>query len=237
MSNSLFEISGEKRGRAILDAVHIVVAKEQRPTVERVHAELPEVMFPGFTADPPGQDEIDAAMTLINEQAEQHAASLEQPASSTESAEGSTAVEQPEAPTLAPDQAREYLRLANIALANARARVLTATNKRAVARGHLADCVGAWQSGLPRISRDQAVKEAIASFQQDRANRVQAVTCGPSVIDRQAFFSKGGTASDFLRKQMRTGYRRGALPASMRGAAPLDLGGESRLQRKLEPER
>ncbi|HUZ34015.1 MAG TPA: hypothetical protein VMV19_18190 [Xanthobacteraceae bacterium] len=38
---------------------------------------------------------------------------------------------------------------------------------------------------------------------------------GSSFIDRTS--GLGGTASDFLRGQMRTGHRRGSLPASMRG--------------------
>lgn len=254
--STLFEISGEKRGRAILNAVHIVVAKEQRPTIESVHAELPEGMFPGFNADPPAQDEIDAAMALINEQAEQHAASLEQPAESAEMSNGNPLSEeqpQPEAPTLAPAEAAENLRQAHIALANSRAHVMTCTNRRAAARGRLADAVAAWQGGLPKMDRTTAVKEAIASFQADKAQRSGIGVPGPSRIDRTAFYSKGGDAADFARglppptaEQSQAmgggygrgtkGYRRGALPLSMlRG--PLDTKGVGALKPKVPSER
>jgi hypothetical protein len=192
--STLFEISGEKRGRAILNAVHIVVAKEQRPTPESVHAELPEAMFKGFDADPPGEDEIAAAMELIEQQAAEHVASLEQPG---ETIREQTPDEpaQPEAPTLPPDEARENLRLANLTLANARTNLLACTNRRNAARGRLADAVAAWQSGLPRISRDQAVKEAIASYQATRAEQQRRPTPGPSMVDRIAASQRGGPAA------------------------------------------
>lgn len=207
MSN-LYELSGLKRGAAILQAVHQVVALEQRPTPENVHAQLPEARFKGFDADPPGQDEIDAAMALINQQAEQHAASLETVGQAAESDRPNGAVQpdstapQPEAPTLAPDQAREYLRLANVALANARARVTTATNKRNAARGRLSDAVQAWQVGRPKMTREQLARDYIRDQQEQklavaegRMSPREAPRIGPSVIDRVAAAQRGGPAA------------------------------------------
>lgn len=195
--STLFEISGEKRGRAILNAVNAVIAKEQRPTPLSVHAELPEQTFPGFLADPPGQDEIDAAMALIEEQAAQHVATLERLVES-ETADADSVPEQETVgivSAVAPDEARENLRIAHVALAKARAAVTTATNKRNAARGRMANAVTAWQTGLPRMTREQAVRESIASYQATRAEQVQHFKPGPSVIDRVAANQRGGPAA------------------------------------------
>lgn len=232
--NKLIELSGSLRAAAIMSAAHEVIGDGLAVTPATLKARLPDARFPNF--GDVGEDEAQAAFEAIEQEAEQHAASLEAEQPAEPEAEPQ-AEPQPEAPTLAPTEAVENLRLAHVALAEARAAVQTKTNRRNAARELLSAAVMAWQTGLPRVTRDQAVKEAIASFQAEKAERVQTMTCGPSVIDRQAFFGKGGTANDFARKQMRTGYRRGALPASMRGLLPVNLGGESRLQHKLEPER
>jgi hypothetical protein len=205
--STLYELSGLKRGRAILQAVHQVIAKELRPTPETVHAELPEARFEGFNADPPGQDEIDAAMALIEEQAEQHAASLDQqspqeavidPAEpermdTTASADTSSS---------SPDEARENLRQAHIRIANASAALTTAVNRQAIARSRLSDAVQAWQTGKPKITRDELMRDYIRSEQakklaiaEGRLSPREAPRIGPSVIDRVAAAQRGGPAA------------------------------------------
>lgn len=194
---SLFELSGTKRGGAILNAVHQVVAKELRPTPETVHAELPEAMFPGFNADPPAQDEIDAAMAMIEAQAAEHVASLEADAPAEQQAEPQAETsDKPEIhPTLSASEAVENLRLAHVALAEARAAVLTATNRRAKCREVLSLAVTAWQTNMPRMSREQAAREVIATYQETRAEQHRQTTPGPSLVDRISAAQRGGPAA------------------------------------------
>lgn len=203
---------------AIMIAARECVANGERVTSATIKARLPEAKFPGLGEI--GNDEAQAAFEAIEQEAERHAASLEADAPAEPADEPQEP--QPEAanvPTLSPDEAREYLRLAHVALAEARAAVTTKTNVRNRAREVLANAVQAWQTGMPKMTREQAVRESIASFQQDRANHVQSSsTPGPSRVDRTAFYSKGGDAGDFARKQMRRGgYHRGAYPSQARG--------------------
>lgn len=192
--SKLLELSGEFRGLAILNAARECVAAGERVTPTTLQARLPEAKFPGLTDI--GEDEAEAAFELIEQEADQHAASLEQ---STEPAaqEGEPQAEtaQPEAPTISRDEAIENLRLAQVALANARAAVIGATNKRNKARERLSACVMAWQVGLPRMTRDQAVKESIASYQATRAEQQRRPTPGPSLVDRIAANQRGGPAA------------------------------------------
>lgn len=193
--STLFEISGAMRGNAILGAVRMIASKEQRPTVERVHAELPEVMFPGFDAEPPDDDEIAAAMEIISAEADQHVAALERPGEQQAEPEAAAPQAEPPAPTTSPSEAAENLRLAHVALANARAAVTRATNVRGRCREALSRAVLAWQTGLPQMTRTEAVRESIASYQQTRGEQVRRPTPGPSVIDRVAANQRGGPAA------------------------------------------
>ena len=187
----------------------------ERPTPATVGARLPEARFPNIGEI--GQDECDAAFQQLDEEAQAHAASLEQPATD----EAQPPADVPQAEPAAPvdrDAALEALRLSHVALANARAAVITATNKRKTARSNLADAVSAWQSGLPRMTRDQAAREVIATHQATRGQRAAAPRVGPSYWDRVKGYSAGGDANDFARKlHQRGGNMRGAYPKSAMG--------------------
>lgn len=191
---TLFELSGALRGSAILSAARECVDAGERVTPDTLKARLPDEKFPNF--GDVGEDEAAAAFELIEQQAEAHAATLEaesSQAASPDTAPADHAEAAPmEAPTISPDEARENLRLASVALANARAAVIGATNRRNAARERLAACVTSWQTGLPRMTREQAVRESIASYQATREQQHRRPTPGPSVIDRFAMATRGG---------------------------------------------
>jgi len=123
------------------------------------------------------------------------------------------------------DQLHVALADANNALAidrQALARGLIAQKKAADA---LAAALFAWQTGGEKLSPIENAKAVIASNQQ----RKQALRDGTlhepvrgrrlrSVVDRQAAYSHGGDAADFVRGRMQNrGSHRGAYPSSMRG--------------------
>jgi hypothetical protein len=130
--------------------------------------------------------------------------------------ESSTPVESAEpAPSTSRDDANARIVHANNDLARARGALITAVNRQKQARAVLSAAIQAFVAGQAPVTRTQAVKDAIASYQQEKAERPPRVL--RSVVDRHAAYSTGGDASDFTRKQLQTGHRRGSLPASMKG--------------------
>jgi hypothetical protein len=92
------------------------------------------------------------------------------------------------------------------------------------ARGVMAKALIAFQAAFEPITFDRLVRETIQTGQQlkraiaeGRVAPPRHAPIGNSVVDRSAAYSAGGDSSDFVRKQLRTGYRRGALPASAAG--------------------
>lgn len=221
MNPKLLEVCGSlARASVVLDATRQVVANGERPTPTTVGALLPETKYPGLGEV--GQDECDAAFEVIEAEAEAHAASLnaEQPAEVSHNADTDQASrEQAEpAPTISRDEALENLRQAHIALANARAAVLTLTNKRQAARTALSEAISCWQSGLPRVTREQAVRDAIATHQMTRAERAAPPPSGPSYWDRVKSYGAGGDGNEWARKQhVNGGNMRGAFPRQALG--------------------
>lgn len=227
--STLFKISGELRGNAILNAVKTIVALEQRPTPESVLAQV--VFLRGFAEDPPDQNEINAAMDLLNEQAEQHAAGLEQPADATAVPDDtSTNVPQPKAPTLSRDDALASLNAANAALAAARTAVSVATHKRNDMRAALAIKLQEWVQGYPTMTHRQALQEVIETTRatrHQRANQPQRHIAN-SYFDRVGAYRNMGTGEDHLRSRMVRGGKR-----FTRGDV---MGRDGRIVRKLPSE-
>ncbi|HUI12980.1 MAG TPA: hypothetical protein VL048_05865 [Xanthobacteraceae bacterium] len=209
--NKLIELSGELRASAIMMAARECVANGERVTPATLRARLPEARFPNLGEI--GEDEAEAAFAIIEAEAEQHAATFEAEQPAEQQAAPQADTPQPEAPTMPPAEAVENLRLASVALANARAAVTTATNLRNRARERLASAVQAWQTGMPRMTRDQAAREVIATYQATRAEQVRSIQPGPSVIDRVAANQRGGPAAW-------GNFRRGA--STVRGAPNFD---------------
>jgi hypothetical protein len=206
--STLFEISGDMRGGVILAAVQRIVHEERRPTPAEIDAICRDL--PGWSDC--GDDECAAALEMIDQAAEAHAATLEaeqlpQDVSTEPQAEKATDEPGP-LPPVDRDAALATLKQAERALADARGTVTALTHKRQELRGRLADAIMAWTSGLPKMTHTQAVKEAVATHQATRAERAGRSQPGPSRIDRERFYSQGGDGNDFLRKQMGRGHRR-----------------------------
>lgn len=110
------------------------------------------------------------------------------------------------------------------ACADGRANIVVLDAQLARARGKMADALVQWHTGARRVTAEDNARAYIKSEQEERARlaehgptAVEQPSPGNSVIDRQAAYSHGGNASDHVRGQMRTGYRRGSMPASARG--------------------
>lgn len=210
--NKLIEISGAMRGAAILSAVKQIVSEERRPTPAEIDSMCRHLK--GW--EPTGDDEVSAAMELLDEQAEAHAASLPgndaetNAAPNAENAPTAAVGEEMNTPAMDPAEALEALRLAHVALANARAAVIGATNRRNAARARLSDEVQSWQVGMPRVSKEQALRDVVRTGQIVKANGGgrHSGRPGPSRIDMERFYQGKGDGNDFLRKQMRRGAKR-----------------------------
>jgi hypothetical protein len=152
-------------------------------------------------------------------------------------------------PTPAPVFSAETIQLAlqckiaaDQALADARVLQMTEDRQERELRAKLAEAVAAFQSGFPKVTRDQLMREFIASEQQRRAGGVpqrQAQSRpGKSYFDRSRFYGARGDANDMARQsaplteaQARKigghgpgtkGNARGAFPKHMLGATNYD---------------
>lgn len=206
------------RAGAIRGVVAQIVSEERRPTtaeVDSICARLPNF---GTVL----QVEVDAAMAEIEAAAEAHAASLEQPAGNdaemntapnAESEPSAAVGEEMSVPTLDRDAAIERLRLLQITLADARAAVMKLTTLRNAQRGRVADALQAWVSGMPKLSRTEAAKQAIRTFQADKQRLADAGLPPTAKHVPNSYFDRVGSyghgdATTFLRKQMRRGGKR-----------------------------
>jgi hypothetical protein len=103
-------------------------------------------------------------------------------------------------------------------LANARVAVTVAGNAERAARAKLAEAVTTFQNGFPKVTREQLMRDVIASEQERKAagHPLQPQgRPGKSAVDRQAFYGRGGNPA-------RGDYRRGAFPAQAKGAPNYD---------------
>jgi len=99
-------------------------------------------------------------------------------------------------------------------LANARVLQITENETERRLRTELAKAVTDFQASFPPITREQLMRDVIASEQERKANGHPLQPQGrpgKSVVDRLAFFGRGGNPA-------RGDYRRGAFPASSKGA-------------------
>jgi hypothetical protein len=162
-----------------------------------------------------GQDELDAALKM---QARLDAMLGDAPPAAeieSESTEPDTA------PRLTEDEARARVRNLVEALAQARGNVMALTQTQRHARKRLSDSVTAFQVGAGALKTpEQNAREYIAGEQKLKAMRAAGEIAeedrgggpGPSMIDKLAF-GRGGKAGT-----RRDSWRRGAYPASMKGA-------------------
>jgi pyruvate/2-oxoglutarate dehydrogenase complex dihydrolipoamide acyltransferase (E2) component len=110
------------------------------------------------------------------------------------------AASEPEAPPppATPDQieAATVRRIAaDQSLANARVAVITAGNVERNARTKLAQAVTEFQNGFPKVTRDQLMRDMIASEQERKAAghpSQRQGRPGNSEVDRSAFYGRGG---------------------------------------------
>jgi hypothetical protein len=138
-----------------------------------------------------------------------------------------TATETADSATATPVNAevlRQRIRDLDQAAADGRARLQILISQRQRARGVLADAISAWQgvavvtheaNARQYIANEIRERQRLAKFGPDAASQPSP---GNSVIDRSAAYGAGGNASDFARKQMRSGFRRGAYPGAMKSA-------------------
>jgi hypothetical protein len=130
-----------------------------------------------------------------------------------------------------PDQLRALAVELDHRASDLRGKIYTLRNQLMTARGALADAISCFVSGHgPKISQQDNIRaELAASVAARAANAIDANTApipvaGPSVLDRSAMWSghqgsSNGDGVDYLRKQMRTGFRRGGTVAAHKGAA------------------
>lgn len=97
-------------------------------------------------------------------------------------------------------------------------------NQLRPARAAVAEALQAWISGQPKFTRQDAVREFSRSEQQRLADeksgtreRPPGPTPGPSALDRMNMPYNDANGTAFAMKQMQTGHRRGAYPASAKG--------------------
>lgn len=135
--------------------------------------------------------------------------------------ESEPVVEPEAAPLNIPELRARHLHLDQHA-ASLRASLFKLQADRQVARAELADAIAIWSHTAPKVSAEQNVRDFLAASQAEReqakkngASRVPAGGFGRSVIDRTAAYSHGspsGDGSDFVRKQIRVGFRRRPPP-------------------------
>jgi hypothetical protein len=92
------------------------------------------------------------------------------------------------------------------------------------ARAAVAEALQAWVSGMPKFTPLDASRQFAASEQQrlrderdGTRQRPPGPTPGPSALDRMAMPYNDANGTAFAMKQMVTGHRRGAYPASAKG--------------------
>lgn len=131
------------------------------------------------------------------------------------------------------DEAQAHLKSLQDTLHLARQDRMTADEAVRHARAAMATAIAEWNGSGGGYTREMLVRDNIAASQQHKedlaAGRVQPTQRDQralrSVVDRQAYYSQGGTGADHVRAQFRNrGYHRGALPLSML-QGPLDING------------
>jgi hypothetical protein len=109
-------------------------------------------------------------------------------------------------------------------LVQSRADLVQAQIRLRTARANLGAAVQAWAAAHPPVTRESLVRE-MGQADRDRQRRINAGEIEPpaaprrakSYIDRSA--GRDESAAGFVRANMRNGgHRRGALPASFKGA-------------------
>jgi len=188
----LIELCGsEARALMILNAVRRIVAEERRPTpaqVDSVCRDLPDW-------SECGQDECDAALALLIEQTDRDMQNrFAAEAGPPVSVEGQPVAEA-EPTTASRDDALANLNAADAALAAARSALVVATRERDALRAKLATILMSWQRNLPVVTKEQALREVIATTQMVRAQRA-------------GYRNPQNDGTAFLRKQMKRGRRR-----------------------------
>ncbi len=111
-------------------------------------------------------------------------------------------------------------------LADARARVNILSRDARTHRAALAIAIQTFQSAFaPKTALEQS-REFTRTSQEERlavANGTaprggnNTPVPGPSVLDRSLAYGKDNSADGYARSKMRTGHRRGSLPASQKG--------------------
>lgn len=132
----------------------------------------------------------------------------------------SAAAEKPSSPEVL----RQRVRDLDQECADARANITILGAQLARARSSLATALQVWFTGERAVSSEDNIRAHLRGALEERTRlaefgptAVEQPYPGNSVIDRQAAYSHGGNANDHVRAQMRTGYRRGSMPASARG--------------------
>jgi hypothetical protein len=176
-----------------------------------------EYLPPDFDLD---QHELDAILAHMD--GEPIAASDAPPAGEIESESSEPDTAEPDtAPRLTQEEAQARLRDLVNSLAQARSRVMSLTQTQRAARERLSVSVTAFQVGAGALKTpEQNAREYIASeLELRRAHAAGEIAeedrgggPGPSMIDKLAF-GRGGKAGT-----RRDSWRRGAYPASMKGA-------------------
>jgi hypothetical protein len=204
------------RDGVIVAAVKQLCSENVKPTTAAVDSLCAKY---GPTFDPTTDEEVAAALAILEQQADAYAATLTETENASEIAPA-TPVDASEPPAALSDpisreQAVENLRLANHALAAARSNITTLTNLRNTARAKLSDALVAWQTGHARVTPLENARREIQSAQlmkqaikEGRVPAVAGVTCGPSVIDRTAAAYRGGNG----RSGGGNAWRRGGIP-------------------------
>lgn len=109
-------------------------------------------------------------------------------------------------------------------LGRLRDRLRTLENQLRPARAAVAEALQNWISGQPKFTPLDAIREFSASEQQRLADEKSGTreqppgpVPGPSALDRQNMPYNDSDGRAFIQKQIRTGHRRGAFPASAKG--------------------
>lgn len=163
------------------------------------------------------QDELDGI--LANMGGDLPAVEPEAPPEASEPQDAADA----SAPSMTLDEARERLVKLQNELSAGRGSVLTLQSKLRTSRDKLAKAIQTFISGQKPITREQLQRDHIRSEQARKARgealngRGQAMP-GPSVVDRIAFYSRGGSANQGHGR----GFARGAYHSSQRGMMNMD---------------
>jgi hypothetical protein len=212
--DQLEALSGKDRARAIMAVVRDLVHEQQRITTAAIDSRC--LLLPHWSEC--GEDEATAALAVIEAEASAHVAKLEAEAAPTDQPEALSPDNTYSEPAPA-EQPQPIDRDAVLSAMNesirlreaARASYNFAIRKRQELRGKLADLLAEWQTGLPKMTREQAAREVMAATRATRAqNRQLGGVPGPSRHDQERFWRTHGdtTGYGFLRKQVGRGNRR-----------------------------